>query len=149
VANPRSRPIRERGTCYDIAVAEDVDKPPVVAEPKAAEAVALPPKKLSLKERLKATFTEYPKIAVIIYLACSAVAVAGFSIAIGIGAEPSTATGVIGVIGAGWLAAKVTVPLRILATLALTPPIAALVNRRKKNKPPAPDDDLDDDDAAS
>jgi len=125
-------------------VAEEVDKPPVV-EPKAAEAVSLPVKKLSLKERLKATVTEYPKVAIITYLACSAIAVAGFSIAIGIGAEPSTATGVIGVIGAGWLAAKVTVPLRILATLALTPPIAALVTRHKKALPPEPPDDDDDD----
>ena len=133
--------------------------PEVVAEPEAAATVAAvpsteppappapssePAKKPTLRERLKATFVEYPKVAIITYLACSAVAVAAFSIAIGIGAEPSTATGVIGVIGAGWLAAKITVPLRILATLALTPPIAALVTRRKQRlglDTPADDDD--------
>ena len=40
-----------------------------------------------------------------------------------------------GVIGAGWVASKATTPLRILATLGLTPLIAALVKRRKKAEP--------------
>lgn len=94
--------------------------------------------KLSLKERLKAHFEEYGKIALYTYLALSLAAIIGFSIAIGMGVSPSDATGVLGVIGAGWLAAKATMPLRILATLGLTPLIAALLNRRKPK--PAPDD---------
>ena len=87
--------------------------------------------KLSLKERLKAHMEEYGKIALYTYLALSLTAIIGFSIAIGIGVSPSDATGVLGVIGAGWLAAKATMPLRILATLGLTPLIAALLKRRK------------------
>ncbi len=94
--------------------------------------------KLSLKERLKAHFEEYGKIALYTYLALSLAAIIGFSIAIGMGVSPSDATGVLGVIGAGWLAAKATMPLRILATLGLTPLIAALLNRRKPK--PTPDD---------
>ncbi len=109
-------------------------------------AVAEPPKKPTLKERLRAIIKDFPKIAIITYLVLSAIAITGFSIAIGIGAEPSTATGVIGVIGAGWLAAKVTVPLRILITLAVTPPIAALWHRIRPPKPPEPPLDDDDDD---
>jgi hypothetical protein len=43
---------------------------------------------------------------------------------------------VIGTIGAGWLAAKATMPIRILATLALTPLIAVLWRKWR----PAPDE---------
>lgn len=97
----------------------------------------------SLKERLKKQFTEYPRIAIATYLTLSILSIAGFSIAIGVGAQPSSATGTLGVIGAGWVAAKALMPLRILATLGLTPMIAAVVSRFKK---PEPDDDEEDDD---
>lgn len=94
---------------------------------------------MTLKDRLKKQFAEYPRIAIFTYLTLSVLSIAGFSIAIGIGAEPSTATGTLGVIGAGWVAAKALMPLRILATLALTPLIAALIQKFKK--PKSGDDD--------
>lgn len=84
----------------------------------------------TLKERLSAHLAEYGQIAVVTYLVISLAAIAAFSIAIGAGVRPSTSSGVLGVIGAGWLAAKTTVPLRILATLAVTPAVAAVVRRR-------------------
>ena len=87
---------------------------------------------VTLKERLKAHFADYGKIAIYTYLALSLTAIIGFSIAIGMGVGASSTTGFFGVVGAGWLAAKATMPLRILATLGLTPLIAALWNRRKK-----------------
>jgi hypothetical protein len=89
------------------------------------------PKKPSLKERLSALFADYGRIAVITYLVLSLGAIVGFSIAIGMGVEPSDATGVLGVIGAGWVAAKATMPIRILITLGITPVIAGLLRRRK------------------
>ena len=76
----------------------------------------------------------------------SVAAIAGFSVAIGIGAEPSTATGFLGVIAAGWVAAKATLPIRIVITLGLTPLIAMVVRRRRPAEDP--DDDDDDDDRA-
>ena len=128
-----------------MATESDLPDEPIAIDPAAPVAPPERPhaagKKPPLKDRLKAIVKDYPQVAVFTYLGLSAIAIAAFSIAIGIGAEPSTATGVIGVIGAGWLAAKVTVPLRILATLALTPPIAALVKKLKRNKPPV--DDID------
>lgn len=92
--------------------------------------------KPSLKERLSAHMAEYGKLALYTYLTLSLLAIAGFSIAIGAGLSPSSATGVIGTIGAGWLAAKATMPLRILATLALTPLVALLLRKWR----PAPDE---------
>lgn len=95
--------------------------------------------KPSLKERLSAHFAEYGKIAIYTYLALSLLAITGFSIAIGMGFGASSASGLLGTIGAGWLAAKATMPLRILATLGLTPLIAMLLQRRKKAAPAEPE----------
>lgn len=91
----------------------------------------------TLKERLAAHLNEYGRIAVFTYLGLSLLAIVGFSIAIGIGAEPSSATGTLGVIFAGWVAAKATLPLRILLTLAVTPLVAFVVRRVRSQ--PAPD----------
>jgi hypothetical protein len=104
------------------------------------EVIAVPPKR-TLKERLQAHFAEYGRVAIWTYLTLSILTIAGFSIAIGVGFSPSSTSGVFGVIGAGWVAAKATMPLRILATLGLTPLIAALIKRYKKSKP---DDDESD-----
>lgn len=95
----------------------------------------------TLKERLKAHFAEYGKVAIWTYVILSLCTIAGFSIAFGFGLQPSSATGVLGVIGAGWLAAKATMPIRILITLGLTPAISALIVRRKaKQQPPVVDE---------
>ena len=99
-----------------------------------------PPVKPSLKERLTAHFAEYGKFALYTYLTLSLLAIAGFSVAIGLGFGASSATGFLGVLGAGWLAAKATMPLRILATLALTPLVAALWRRWR---PERVDDDAE------
>ena len=98
---------------------------------------------MKLKERLAKQFADYPKIAIITYLTMSALTIIGFSIAIGSGAQPSSTSGILGVIGAGWLAAKATVPLRILATLAITPLIATLVRRMRRRKPAELEEDVE------
>ena len=100
------------------------------------EEVVAPPAKPTLKQRLKAHFAEYGRVAIWTYLTLSILTIIGFSIAIGVGFAPSSASGIFGVIGAGWVAAKATMPLRILATLGLTPLVATLVARRKKTQPP-------------
>ena len=87
-----------------------------------------------MKDRLEKLLAEYGKVALVTYLVLSLLAIVGFSVAIAIGAEPSSATGFFGVIAAGWLAAKATMPLRIAATLALTPVIAAVVRRITKRR---------------
>ena len=84
---------------------------------------------------------EYGKIALYTYLVLSLSTIVGFSIAIGAGVEPSSASGVLGVIGAGWIASKATMPLRILATLGLTPVVAAVVRKYWPPKPKPSDDD--------
>ena len=94
----------------------------------------VPTTKPTLRERLAAQFRDYGTIAIVTYLVLSVAAIVGFSIAIGAGVEPSSASGFFGVIGAGWLAAKATMPIRILITLAITPAIAAIVRRRSRKR---------------
>lgn len=97
-----------------------------------------------MKARLGKLMAEYGNVALYTFLSLSLLAIIGFSIAIGVGVAPSSATGVLGVIGAGWVAAKLTLPLRLLATVALTPLIATLVRKRKT---PVPDEATGDDHA--
>lgn len=100
----------------------------------AAGSSAAPAGKRSLKQRMSELAGQYGRIAIYTYFAISILAIIGFSIAIGVGAQPSSATGVLGVIGAGWAAAKVTLPIRLLITLGVTPLIAhvpALLKRRR------------------
>ncbi len=105
-----------------------------------------PPRKRSLKERLSAHVSKYGSIAIYTYFTLSILTIVAFSIAIGIGIGPSSASGVLGAIGAGWIAAKATMPLRILATLGLTPLVAALYHRRKARRAAAqPADESSDD----
>jgi len=100
------------------------------------EAPAVRAAKPSLKQRLTALFDDYGRVAIITYFTLSGLAIVGFSVAIWIGAEPSSATGVLGVLFAGWALAKATMPLRILITLGVTPLIAMVVRRRRGSEAP-------------
>lgn len=95
--------------------------------------------KPSLKQRLTALFEDYGSVAIVTYFTLSILTIIGFSVAIWIGAEPSSATGGLGVVIAGWVAAKATLPIRILITLALTPVVAVVVRRRRRVSDPPED----------
>ena len=82
------------------------------------------------RERLKNLLAEYGKLALMVYLAIFIVVLAGFALAIQTGIKVESAAGQAGIWGAAWVATKVTQPLRILATLALTPLLARLLRRR-------------------
>src|ERR1041384_7298242 len=92
--------------------------------------------KPSLKQRLTALFEEYGKIAIITYFTLSGLAIIGFSVAIWIGAQPSSATGVLGVVFARWARAKATMPGRSLINPAVTRVLGTLVRRRRGSEAP-------------
>jgi len=96
--------------------------------------VATPPGKRTLKQRLTAHFNEYGQIAIVTYFTLSILTIIGFAIAIGIGTSPESTAGVFGVIAAGWVAAKATLPIRILITLAITPVVALVVDRLRRKR---------------
>jgi len=88
-----------------------------------------------MKKRLEAVFAEYGAIAITIYLVIFGLTIAGFATAISAGFDVEGVAGSTGTLGAAWLATKLTQPLRIGATLVLTPLVAGVI-RRVRGEPP-------------
>lgn len=101
------------------------------ATPSPAPSSDAPPRP-SLRARLEALFAEYGRVAIIVYFVIFGTTWVGFAVALGLGFEVGSATGGAGLVGASYLATKVTQPLRIGATLVLTP-IVGLVTRRTRD----------------
>ncbi|MBC8071069.1 MAG: hypothetical protein IAG13_22280 [Deltaproteobacteria bacterium] len=89
----------------------------------------------ALRKRLSDLFAEYGSIAIVTYFAIFFATWIGITIAIRAGAEVEGAAGETGSIGAAYVATKLTQPLRILATLAVTPFAAMLWHRLRGKKP--------------
>ncbi len=83
-------------------------------------------------QKLKDLMNDYGGIAIGVYLTTFVVAMVTFSSAIAFGAQVDSGTGAATTLGAAWLATKATQPVRIIATIALTPIVARLLGRGKK-----------------
>jgi hypothetical protein len=86
----------------------------------------------TLKDRLRQLLVEYGSLALWVYFGIFAVVLVGFAVAILSGAKVESAAGTAGTWGAAYLATKLTQPLRILATLVLTPLVVRVVRRVKR-----------------
>lgn len=87
------------------------------------------PAKPTLRQRLDALMEEYGYIGIYTYLTLFVLSIVGFSVAIKMGYQPDGAAGQTGIVAIAYVATKGIQPLRILATLALTPLIAKVVRR--------------------
>ena len=83
------------------------------------------------RQRLKNLLAEYGRLALYTYLVLFVVVLVGFAGAIHLGVHTESTAGKAGLWGAAWLATKLTQPLRILATVALTPMVAQVLKRWK------------------
>ena len=96
--------------------------------PRASGDAALRPRLSRFPLRVRKTFrnilAEYGTTALVVYLAIFAVVLGGFWLGIVFGWRPSSVAGNAGAFTAAYLATKVTQPLRIAATLVLTPLVA-------------------------
>jgi hypothetical protein len=102
-------------------------------------------KKPTLKERLQDHVAEYGSIALVVYFSISALTIIGFYVAIKTGADVGDSTaGSSGTLIAAWVAAKITLPIRLGATFILTPIVAAVIHRLN-GKPAASSDKSDED----
>lgn len=72
---------------------------------------------------------EYGAVAVVVYFAIFFLVIFGFWAAIRFGWQPSSAAGSVGVWTAAYIATKLTQPLRVIATLAVTPLVAKVYER--------------------
>ena len=79
--------------------------------------------------RLKVLLEEYGSTALATYFAIFAIVLAGFAVAIQQGVQVESAQGSAGVLFGAWVATKATQPLRIAATLVLTPLLARLLKK--------------------
>jgi hypothetical protein len=84
------------------------------------------------RQRLKTLLAEYGRLALYTYLVLFVLVLLGFAGAIHLGVRTESTMGKAGLWGAAWLATKLTQPLRILATMALTPLVAQVLKWRKK-----------------
>lgn len=82
-----------------------------------------------MRRTLKEIAAEYGAVAVVVYLAIFAVVLLGSWSAIHLGWKPSGVRGGVGTFTAAYIATKLTQPLRIAATLALTPVVARVYER--------------------
>ncbi len=95
------------------------------------------PTRLPLKERLSKLISDYGPVAFVTWFVLFGLTLAGFVLAIKLGFKPEGAAGGAGTLGAAYVATQLTKPLRILATLALTPVIGKAVEKlRGKRKQP-------------
>lgn len=88
-------------------------------------------KKPPLKERLKTLMETYGRLAFIIYFTIFFGTLGGFIVAIKAGFEVDGGAESTGTVVVAYAATKALQPIRILATLALTPMIDQLLKRRK------------------
>jgi len=79
--------------------------------------------------KMEHLMAEYGPIALGTYLTIFGLTWAGFAAAISMGVAVESAAGGAGLVGASWLATKVTQPLRIGATAVLTPVVARFTRR--------------------
>lgn len=82
-----------------------------------------------MRKTINEILVEYGKVAVVVYLVIFTLVLVGFWFAIRFGWQPTSAGGNVGTWTAAYIATKLTQPLRIAATLAITPFIAKIVER--------------------
>lgn len=85
--------------------------------------------KSSVRQRLERLFADYGSIAIATYFGIFFMTWGGFASAIALGIDVDGAAVGAGTIGAAWLATKVTQPVRIGATVLLTPLVARAWHR--------------------
>ena len=82
-----------------------------------------------MKKTAQKLLAEYGIVAVVIYFVIFFAVLGVFWLAIRFGWEPSSAAGSVGTFAAAYIATKITQPLRIAATLLVTPFVAKLYER--------------------
>jgi hypothetical protein len=95
--------------------------------------------KPALRDRFNALLAEWGPLLAIVYFSIFGVVLVGFALAIKAGFGVDSTAGTVGTWGAAWVATKLTQPLRIAATLVITPALGALLKRvRHGRRSPAP-----------
>ena len=82
-----------------------------------------------MKKTVQKLLAEYGTVALVVYFAIFFAVLGGFWLGIRFGWRPTSAAGNVGTLAAAYIATKVTQPIRIAATLVITPIVAKLYER--------------------
>ena len=88
-----------------------------------------------MKKTVQKLLAEYGAVAVVVYFVIFFAVLGAFWLAIRFGWQPSSAVGSVGTFAAAYIATKLTQPLRIGATLVITPFVAKLYERIRGRQP--------------
>ena len=83
-------------------------------------------------------FLEFGALGLVVHYCVFALVLTGFALSIGRNHTLRASSGTLGVWAAAYVATKLTMPLRALGTVALTPLLRALIRRRRKPAEPVP-----------
>jgi hypothetical protein len=107
-------------------------------------ASAAPIGKPTLRQRFKTLIQESGAIVLWVYFGLFAIVLVSTATAIRLGVKVDGVAGAAGTWGMAWLFTKLTQPVRIAVTLAVTPAIATFLRRFKKRSAPLSDESLSD-----
>ena len=93
-----------------------------------------------VKKTVQNLLAEYGTVAVVVYFTIFFATLAGFWLAIRFGWRPESAAGTMGTWAAAYIATKLTQPIRIAATLVVTPIVAKIYNRVRGPRPASPNE---------
>lgn len=88
-----------------------------------------------MKKTVQKLLAEYGAVAVIVYFVIFFAVLGGFWLGIRLGWSPSSTAGSVGAFTAAYIATKLTQPIRIGATIIVTPFIARLYERLRGRRP--------------
>ncbi len=91
-----------------------------------------------MRKTIKEIFEKYGPIAVAVYFTIFIAVLFGFWAAIHFGWRPGSSGGEVGAFTAAYIATKLMQPLRIAATLALTPLVGKVYERVRARRSPPP-----------
>jgi hypothetical protein len=84
-----------------------------------------------VRKTLKEVLTEYGAVALVLYLVIFAIVLGASYFAIRAGWTPESVVGKTGTFAAAYIVTKLTQPIRIAATVAMTPIVARLYERMR------------------
>jgi hypothetical protein len=83
----------------------------------------------SVRKTIQNMLVEYGAVAVVVYFVIFFLVIFAFWATIRFGWQPASVAGTMGVWTAAYIATKLTQPLRVIATLAITPLVAKMYER--------------------
>jgi hypothetical protein len=94
--------------------------------------------KPSTSDRFKALIAEWGMLFFFVWFGIFAIVLVGFAVAIKFGFRVESTAGTWGTWGAAWVATQLTKPLRLGATLVITPALGALLKRLRRRSAAPP-----------